>query len=133
MDRMDIDKIMDYNDLINVSDIVVGDNLIIPDGNRRWSIANNFSAAEGHKRGCDVVTNIVEAALDVEVAVITFYAFSTENWQRPQEEVDVLMGLLKLYLIEQTPLLIDKSVRLHALLNSFVVLGQDLSDPVVSF
>jgi len=66
---------------------------IIPDGNRRWAKKKGFPTLVGHKKGFDKTVDIVVHAQKVGVKVITFYAFSTENWNRAKEEVDYLMDL----------------------------------------
>jgi undecaprenyl diphosphate synthase len=71
---------------------------IIMDGNRRWAKQFAMPAALGHAAGARRVRNIVQACSDQGVRYLTLFAFSTENWQRPKEEVSGLMGLLALYL-----------------------------------
>lgn len=67
---------------------------IIMDGNRRWAKERCLPSAMGHKKGVDSLKNIVKASHEFGVKYLTLYAFSTENWNRKQEEVDFLMGLL---------------------------------------
>jgi undecaprenyl diphosphate synthase len=71
---------------------------IIMDGNRRWAKGRGLPVALGHASGARRVRDIVQACADRGVRFITLFAFSTENWQRPAEEVSSLMGLLTLYL-----------------------------------
>jgi undecaprenyl diphosphate synthase len=71
---------------------------IIMDGNRRWAKQFGLPAALGHANGARRVQGIVQACADQGVRYLTLFAFSTENWQRPQTEVSALMGLLALYL-----------------------------------
>ena len=66
---------------------------IIPDGNRRWAKSKGLPTLVGHKKGFDKTVDIVIHAQKIGVKVITFYAFSTENWDRAKEEVDYLMDL----------------------------------------
>src|SRR6266851_1683993 len=66
---------------------------IIPDGNRRWARAKGLPTLEGHRRGVDVAKTIAKVAFDRGVEYFTMYAFSTENWQRQQQEVGYLMDL----------------------------------------
>ena len=66
---------------------------IIADGNRRWAKANGLPSIEGHKKGLDVIEELVEAAADTEIKYITFYVFSTENWGRSADEVSYIMKL----------------------------------------
>ena len=71
---------------------------IIMDGNSRWAKKNGLPRFRGHKKGSEVVETIIEKAGDIGVKVLTFYAFSTENWNRSKEEVKFLMDLLYQYL-----------------------------------
>lgn len=67
---------------------------IIMDGNGRWATSRGLSRVEGHVKGYRTLKNIVEAASDLGVEVLTAYTFSTENWRRPKEEIDALMNLI---------------------------------------
>jgi len=67
---------------------------IIMDGNGRWAKARELERAEGHKEGVNAVRRTVEAAIKASVQYLTLYAFSTENWHRPAEEVNGLMDLM---------------------------------------
>ena len=71
---------------------------IIMDGNRRWAKARGKQAAFGHKEGAKTLEKIVRYANSIGLEYITVYAFSTENWNRPQDEVDALMKLLRNYM-----------------------------------
>lgn len=84
----------------------------IPDGNRRWAKQQQMQAAEGHREGSDNLIEIVKAGKELGVKVFTFYLFSTENWSRPQEEIDALMWLLHTYLTEQLPTFLEEGTRL---------------------
>lgn len=66
---------------------------IIMDGNGRWATARGLPRTAGHRRGLEALRRTVEAALEHRVAVLTLYAFSTENWERPREEVEFLVDL----------------------------------------
>ena len=68
---------------------------IIMDGNGRWAAARSLPRLEGHRRGVEAVRRAVRAAGDLGISYLTLYAFSSENWTRPPQEVDDLMGLLK--------------------------------------
>lgn len=68
---------------------------IIMDGNGRWAAARKMPRAYGHKAGVDALRNIVEAAPKLGITTLSVYAFSTENWRRPSEEVDSLFNLLR--------------------------------------
>lgn len=67
---------------------------IIPDGNRRWAKEHGLTGLEGHKKGYETAINVLEAAVVRGVKYLTFFAFSTENWSRTQDEVKYLMDLL---------------------------------------
>src|SRR5688572_28357308 len=67
---------------------------IILDGNRRWARQHGLKTLEGHQKGAEVFREIVYAALDRGVEYVSAWVFSTENWQRTQEEVSYLMGLV---------------------------------------
>jgi undecaprenyl diphosphate synthase len=71
---------------------------IIMDGNGRWAKQRGLPRIEGHRRGVETVRTVTFAARDLGVRMLTLYAFSIENWKRPQEEVGALMGLLEFYL-----------------------------------
>ena len=71
---------------------------IIMDGNRRWAKENNLPSALGHKKGVESLKTILKACNEFGIKYLTVYAFSTENWNRKQEEVDFLMDLLAMTL-----------------------------------
>lgn len=71
---------------------------IIMDGNGRWAAARSLPRFEGHRRGVEAVRRAVRAAGDLGISYLTLYAFSSENWSRPPQEVDDLMGLLKRFI-----------------------------------
>jgi len=85
---------------------------IIPDGNRRWAMKQSRGTEFGHRAGCDILMDVVEAAEELGVNYLTFYTFSTENWRRSQLEIDTLMALLQQYLIDQRPRMVEKGVKL---------------------
>ncbi len=87
---------------------------IIMDGNGRWAQKNGLHRVEGHRKGVEVIREIIQAADDLGVKVLTLYAFSTENWKRPKREVFALMSLMKLYLRRETPGMDEKNVRIRA-------------------
>lgn len=88
---------------------------IIMDGNGRWAEERHRPRLFGHKAGVDSVREIVETAREIGVAVLTLYAFSTENWSRPSAEVSGLMGLLKSYLQSELRNLLQNDIRLLCL------------------
>ena len=71
---------------------------IIMDGNGRWAKARRLPRIAGHRAGVEAVRRVVEAAPDLGIEVLTLYAFSSENWKRPADEVADLMGLLRHYI-----------------------------------
>src|SRR3982751_2968016 len=71
---------------------------IIMDGNGRWAKARGLPRIAGHRRGADAVRRVIRGAGELGIPVLTLFAFSTENWTRPADEVSDLMGLLRHYL-----------------------------------
>ncbi|MBP7807922.1 MAG: isoprenyl transferase [Bacteroidia bacterium] len=90
---------------------------IIMDGNGRWAKQQGEDRIFGHHEGVNSVREIVEAAAEVGVKYLTLYAFSTENWNRPKEEVDALMELLVATISMETPQLHKNGVKLEAIGN----------------
>lgn len=86
---------------------------IVMDGNGRWAQKRWLPRVAGHKQGVEALRRIVKACLEREIAVLTVFAFSSENWNRPVEEVSSLMDLLVLALSREVPSLGDNGVRLH--------------------
>lgn len=66
----------------------------IADGNRRWARSRGLPTLEGHRRGFDRVDKIVDTLIDTEVKYVSFFVFSTENWDRSEEEISYLMDLI---------------------------------------
>ena len=88
---------------------------IIMDGNGRWAKQHGQERSFGHENGVSTVRQITEIASEVGVKYLTLYTFSTENWNRPQDEVDALMNLIVVSIEQQTPDLIKNNVRLTAI------------------
>ena len=88
---------------------------IIMDGNGRWAMKQNHARLFGHNNAIEAVRAAVEAAVQLNVRYLTLYTFSTENWNRPQEEVDGLMELLIKAVHNETKTLMDNNVRLQAI------------------
>ena len=88
---------------------------IIMDGNGRWAKERGLDRAYGHQEGVSAVRRVVEAADKIGVNYLTMYAFSVENWNRPDEEVDALMELMVYAIVKETPDLIKQGVRLAAI------------------
>jgi undecaprenyl diphosphate synthase len=88
---------------------------IIMDGNGRWAKQRGKERIFGHEQGIQAVRETVEAAGELGIENLTFYAFSTENWCRPKNEVDTLMSLLIKAIKNETPELLEKGVKLKAI------------------
>ena len=88
---------------------------IIMDGNGRWATARGLMRSAGHIEGVNSVRRITTAASDMGIKYLTLYAFSTENWNRPREEVDMIMHLIVTSIEHETPDLIKNNVRLHVI------------------
>lgn len=85
---------------------------VIMDGNGRWAKQRGLDRSMGHVEGVNTVRRITEIASEIGVKYLTLYTFSTENWNRPQEEVDALMNLIVVAIERETPDLIKNNVRL---------------------
>ncbi|MCC8166441.1 MAG: isoprenyl transferase [Planctomycetes bacterium] len=88
---------------------------IIMDGNGRWATARGLNRALGHQAGAEAVRRVVTAARQRGIPYLTLYAFSTENWSRPVEEVEALMALLLSFLQAELPTMMDNGVKLRIL------------------
>lgn len=87
---------------------------IIMDGNGRWAELRGLPRVEGHRRGAERAREIIDTASGIGVRCLTLYAFSTENWQRPQAEVTTLMKLLELYLRNEFSEIVRKDLVFRA-------------------
>ena len=88
---------------------------IIMDGNGRWAKLQGKERSYGHKYGVESVRKVTEAASEAGVKYLTLYTFSTENWNRPDDEITALMGLLVMAIERETPDLMKNNVRLKAI------------------
>lgn len=88
---------------------------IIMDGNRRWAEARGLPVPLGHKAGAEAVRRTIEACIREGVGWLTLFAFSSENWLRPAEEVRALTGLLRLYLRSEVATLAKEGIRLRVI------------------
>ncbi len=104
------DKRIDLNNLPNHVAIIM-------DGNGRWAKNRGEHRIYGHQHGVKSVRDCTEAAAELGIRYLTLYAFSTENWSRPKEEVDALMELLVQTILAETPTLNKNNVRLLAIGN----------------
>jgi undecaprenyl diphosphate synthase len=86
---------------------------IVMDGNGRWAKKRFLPRVAGHKQGVDALRRTVQDCIDRRIAVLTVFAFSSENWNRPVDEVSGLMELLGLALVREVPKLHDNGVQLH--------------------
>ncbi|MCL1849905.1 MAG: isoprenyl transferase [Bacteroidetes bacterium] len=103
------------NNLQNIPEHIA----IIMDGNGRWAEEQGKERIYGHQNGVQAVRNAIEAAGEAGVKFLTLYAFSTENWNRPKEEIDALMGLLVKAIQNEMDNLMSNNVRLQAIGNLF--------------
>ncbi len=88
---------------------------IIMDGNGRWARQRGLPRIEGHRRGVETVRTITDAGRELGLRTLTLYAFSVENWKRPQDEVGALMGLLEYYLQKELDTFIKNKIRLRTI------------------
>ncbi|MCX7856805.1 MAG: isoprenyl transferase [Deltaproteobacteria bacterium] len=88
---------------------------IIMDGNGRWARLRNLPRIEGHITGIESVREVVKTTKELNIPFLTLYAFSKENWNRPESEVRKLLELLELYLDKDYPLLMENNIRFKAI------------------
>lgn len=88
---------------------------IIMDGNGRWAQGRGKPRLFGHKAGAGSVREIVEVSREIGIKVLTLYAFSSENWRRPEQEVSGLMSILKNYLVSELNRMLDNGIRLRCI------------------
>lgn len=98
---------------------------IIMDGNGRWAKRRLLPRIAGHRKGIEAAKAVVRAAGDLGIEVLTLYAFSTENWRRPADEVSDLMGLLRRFIIDDLDELAANGVRLR-IIGDYQALKPDL-------
>ena len=85
------------------------------DGNGRWALARGLARAEGHRAGAEAVRRTVEAAPDAGIGILTLFAFSADNWRRPEGEIEALMGMFVEYLDQETPRCLEKGVQVEVI------------------
>lgn len=88
---------------------------IIMDGNGRWAKMRSKNRVYGHRQGIKVVKEIINYSVKRGIKHLTLYTFSSENWQRPQKEVNALMGFLKIYLHKESDWLVDIGIKLNVI------------------
>ncbi len=88
---------------------------IIMDGNGRWAKKKDLNRISGHIKGVDAVRDVVTACRELGIKVLTLYAFSKENWNRPKDEVTALMELLKEYLLKEVQEMVQNNIRLRVI------------------
>ena len=88
---------------------------MIMDGNGRWAARRGLPRVAGHRAGARTVRRVIEAAPDLGISTLTLYAFSEDNWSRPEREVSALMKLLGRYLVQETDRCVKNGVRLEAI------------------
>jgi len=105
---------------------------IIMDGNGRWGLKNRNSRNEGHKKGLDTVEKIIKESSKQKIKYLTLFAFSTENWKRPKNEITYLLNLLENFLINKIEDLNKQNIKLKIIgvknfskkLNSLLILSE---------
>jgi undecaprenyl diphosphate synthase len=109
------------------------------DGNGRWAKSHGLNRTDGHREGVESVCSIAEAASNIGLKYLTLYTFSTENWNRPQDEVNSLMTLMVYAIHGKTPLMMENNIRLRVIgdlsrlpLPAHDVLNQCLKDTSVN-
>jgi undecaprenyl diphosphate synthase len=87
---------------------------VIMDGNGRWAARKRLPRIEGHRRGIQAVREVITLARELEIKILTLYAFSNENWSRPAPEINQLMTLLKRYLLKEVETMMSNEIRFRA-------------------
>jgi len=103
---------------------------IIMDGNARWASANNFPKAEGHRRGAETAQKLMPDLAKLGIPYLTFYAFSSENWQRPEDEVSLIMKLLSYYVENEVKSLHKNNIKLK-IIGNLEKLNSSLKNKVI--
>jgi len=88
---------------------------VIMDGNGRWAKSRLLNRIRGHEQGAETVRMVVRTSREVGISVLTLYAFSSENWQRPQTEISALMALLKRFLKSEKADMLENNIRFNAI------------------
>ena len=106
---MDVDKLLKLVD----KERLPGHIAIIMDGNGRWAQKRGLPRSFGHRAGVESLRDVVKICSELKIRILTVYAFSTENWKRPQEEVNILMDLLVEYLHKEIDELCRNGIRIN--------------------
>ncbi len=88
---------------------------VIMDGNGRWAKSRLLNRIKGHEQGAETVRMVVRTSREIGISVLTLYAFSSENWQRPQTEISALMALLKRFLKSEEADMLENNIRFNAI------------------
>ena len=88
---------------------------VIMDGNGRWAKSRGEERTFGHKNAINAVRNVINACNEIHIPYLTLYTFSSENWNRPKEEVDTLMNLLSETLLLEAEEIFSKGLRMHVI------------------
>ena len=88
---------------------------VIMDGNGRWARQRGMDRIFGHRQGVNAVREIIECAAELGVGYLTLYAFSTENWARPDEEISALMGIMVQSLTDETDTLVENNIKFNVI------------------
>jgi len=88
---------------------------VIMDGNGRWAKSRLLNRIKGHEQGAETVRMVVRTSREIGIPVLTLYAFSSENWQRPQTEISALMTLLKRFLRSEKADMLENNIRFNAI------------------
>ncbi|MBR8462944.1 di-trans,poly-cis-decaprenylcistransferase [Campylobacter sp. faydin G-140] len=104
---------------------------IIMDGNGRWAKRQGFLRTKGHEVGANVVEKMCEFCIDSGIKILSLYAFSTENWKRPQKEVDFLMNLLKKFLISKRENFVKNGIKFTTI-GDISVFSNELKSEIIN-
>jgi undecaprenyl diphosphate synthase len=118
-----VTKIQDEAARAQRARLIPGHVAIIMDGNGRWAESRGLPRGEGHRRGVEAVRRTVRAAMELGIRTLTLFSFSSENWSRPAEEINDLMGLMKRFIRGDLAELHQSNVRIR------VIGGRDRVDP----
>ncbi len=88
---------------------------IIMDGNGRWAVQRGLARSDGHREGVKTVRDIVQAARERSIGILTLFAFSVDNWRRSREEVTAIFDLMEHYLYAETPECVERGIRISVI------------------